>query len=144
MQDIFSHWNTKADGTGTTYKAGATYSANTSVTLYAIWAAHTDSCYNIMAHTHTGSATSGGSGICYATVNYCYGQIYTDYGSHYVHSCRSCSWSAANYTLADQDSDPGADCDEHYGGGHTNGTYPWKLSCNKTEDSRTWICGGTP
>lgn len=33
----FLHWNTKADGTGTTYAAGASYTANAAVTLYAIW-----------------------------------------------------------------------------------------------------------
>ncbi|MBQ6346550.1 MAG: InlB B-repeat-containing protein [Clostridia bacterium] len=35
----FQHWNTKADGTGTTYAAGASYTANAAVTLYAIWLA---------------------------------------------------------------------------------------------------------
>ena len=34
----FQNWNTKADGTGTTYAAGDTYSGNASVTLYAQWA----------------------------------------------------------------------------------------------------------
>ncbi|MDD3400810.1 MAG: InlB B-repeat-containing protein [Eubacteriales bacterium] len=33
----FIGWNTKEDGTGTTYQAGATYSDNASVTLYAQW-----------------------------------------------------------------------------------------------------------
>lgn len=33
----FSHWNTKADGTGTTYAAGASYTGNAALTLYAIW-----------------------------------------------------------------------------------------------------------
>ena len=33
----FNGWNTKADGSGTSYSAGATYSSNTSVTLYAQW-----------------------------------------------------------------------------------------------------------
>ena len=33
----FGGWNTKSDGTGTSYQPGATYSGNTSVTLYAIW-----------------------------------------------------------------------------------------------------------
>ena len=33
----FLRWNTKADGTGTNYNAGATYSSNSAVTLYAQW-----------------------------------------------------------------------------------------------------------
>jgi len=34
---VFWHWNTKADNTGTTYAAGANYTANAAATLYAIW-----------------------------------------------------------------------------------------------------------
>ena len=36
---VFSHWNTKADGTGTTYSAGAPYTNRplSNLTLYAIW-----------------------------------------------------------------------------------------------------------
>lgn len=37
----FVKWNTKADGTGTSYSPGATYSANAAVTLYAIWSTNT-------------------------------------------------------------------------------------------------------
>ena len=33
----FLRWNTKADGTGTGYAAGGSYTANAAVTLYAIW-----------------------------------------------------------------------------------------------------------
>ena len=33
----FAGWNTKADGTGTNYAAGATYTANAAATLYAKW-----------------------------------------------------------------------------------------------------------
>lgn len=33
----FEGWNTKADGTGTTYAAGDSYTENSAVTLYAIW-----------------------------------------------------------------------------------------------------------
>ncbi len=35
----FTGWNTRADGTGTTYSAGAAYSADEGVTLYAQWEA---------------------------------------------------------------------------------------------------------
>jgi len=34
----FSGWNTQADGTGTPYAAGASYSGGASLTLYAVWA----------------------------------------------------------------------------------------------------------
>lgn len=33
----FLYWNTKADGTGTTYAAGANYTTNAALALYAIW-----------------------------------------------------------------------------------------------------------
>lgn len=33
----FLYWNTAADGSGTTYNAGASYTGNASLTLYAIW-----------------------------------------------------------------------------------------------------------
>lgn len=33
----FSKWNTKANGSGTNYNPGATYTANAALTLYAIW-----------------------------------------------------------------------------------------------------------
>ena len=34
---VFVEWNTKADGSGTSYASGAKYTANANVTLYAIW-----------------------------------------------------------------------------------------------------------
>lgn len=33
----FSKWNTKSDGSGTSYNAGATYSTDADLTLYAVW-----------------------------------------------------------------------------------------------------------
>ena len=33
----FSKWNTKSDGSGTSYSPGASYTANSAATLYAIW-----------------------------------------------------------------------------------------------------------
>ncbi len=38
VSQSFTNWNTAADGSGTAYNAGATYSANASVTLYAQYA----------------------------------------------------------------------------------------------------------
>ncbi|MDR1759237.1 MAG: InlB B-repeat-containing protein [Fibrobacter sp.] len=38
---IFAGWNTKADGTGTNYAAGATFNITANVTLYAKWTAET-------------------------------------------------------------------------------------------------------
>lgn len=36
----FTGWNTKADGTGTTYQPGAAYTGNAALTLYAQWREH--------------------------------------------------------------------------------------------------------
>lgn len=37
----FSKWNTKSDGSGTSYNAGSNYTANSGATLYAIWTPYT-------------------------------------------------------------------------------------------------------
>lgn len=34
---LFNYWNTKSDGTGTTYTVGSSYKNQSNVTLYAIW-----------------------------------------------------------------------------------------------------------
>ena len=52
----FAGWNTKADGSGTDYAKGATYSANADVTLYAKWTA------NVTTHTVTFGVHSSGHG----------------------------------------------------------------------------------
>ena len=48
----FQNWNTKADGTGTTYASGASYTANAAATLYAQWKADT---YAITYNANGGS-----------------------------------------------------------------------------------------
>ena len=51
----FKNWNTKSDGTGTSYASGANYTANAAVTLYAIWQ------INTWAVTYDGNGATGGS-----------------------------------------------------------------------------------
>ena len=52
----FSGWNTKADGTGTTYKAGDSFKMGaTDITLYALWVLNT---YKV---TYNGNDSTGGS-----------------------------------------------------------------------------------
>ena len=48
----FSKWNTKSNGTGTSYNPGSTYTSNASVTLYAIWKANT---YTVTYNANGGS-----------------------------------------------------------------------------------------
>lgn len=50
---VFSHWNTKADDTGTRYNAGATYTGDAALTLYAIW----DGTWGV---TYDGNGATGG------------------------------------------------------------------------------------
>ena len=52
----FLSWNTKADGTGTTYAPGAVYSKNANMTLYAQWKVHTYTVHYI-GNTNTGGST---------------------------------------------------------------------------------------
>ncbi len=51
----FSGWNTSADGSGTSYSAGATYSVESGATLYAQWTADT---YTV---TYEGNGSTGGT-----------------------------------------------------------------------------------
>ena len=48
----FSKWNTNSSGTGTNYNSGATYTANSSATLYALWTANT---YTVSYNANGGS-----------------------------------------------------------------------------------------
>lgn len=52
----FRGWNTKADGSGTSYSAGGNYTANAAVTLYAQWQAAT---YTITPNANGGTLKSG-------------------------------------------------------------------------------------
>lgn len=54
----FKEWNTKADGTGTKYLSGASYTANSAVTLYAQWTANTNTKYVVNHYVHDLGATT--------------------------------------------------------------------------------------
>lgn len=57
----FAGWNTAADGSGTNYAAGGTYTANAAVTLYAQWSnGETDITFN----------SDGGSAVSNKTMTY--------------------------------------------------------------------------
>ena len=72
----FNGWNTKADGTGTNYAKGASYTANASTTLYAKWTLNSWTVsYN----------ANGGSGSVSNQTKY-YGQALTLASSGYTRS----------------------------------------------------------
>lgn len=52
----FKGWNTKANGTGTNYAAGASYTINAAITLYAVWTANT---YTISYDANGGDVAPG-------------------------------------------------------------------------------------
>ncbi|MEW5816362.1 MAG: InlB B-repeat-containing protein, partial [Spirochaetota bacterium] len=72
----FAGWNTAADGSGTTYTQGATFTMGTaSVTLYAKWT--TNPTYTV---TYNGNLSTGGS-VPTDTTNYEQGQTVTVLGN---------------------------------------------------------------
>jgi uncharacterized repeat protein (TIGR02543 family) len=69
----FSSWNTKSDGSGTSYSPGGTYSANSAATLYAQWSSTTTTAsvtlpsptrtgYNFKGWATSSSASTGVTG----------------------------------------------------------------------------------
>ena len=65
---IFTSWNTKSDGSGTSYQPDSKYTANESVTLYAIWKSDdtTPPTCNLSANSSTITATAtDNKGIAY-------------------------------------------------------------------------------
>lgn len=57
---VFKQWNTKADGTGTTYSANYNYTDNSDLTLYAIWTrTYNEVNYTISYDGNSSSLVSG-------------------------------------------------------------------------------------
>lgn len=52
----FQRWNTKADGSGTSYASGATYNGNAALTLYAVWSVNT---YTVTYNANGGNGAPG-------------------------------------------------------------------------------------
>ena len=80
----FSKWNTKSDGSGTSYSSGANYTANSGTTLYAIWTENklTVNFYSNYADygTYQGEALSVGANknVIVYTKDYLYNNAYSD------------------------------------------------------------------
>ena len=62
---IFSHWNTAANGNGTNYWPGSTYSSNSGVTLYAQW---TPITYYVQFNANGGYGSTSGMTVKYNQV----------------------------------------------------------------------------
>ena len=60
----FSKWNTKANGSGTNYSPGASYTANAALTLYAIWTINT---YTVAYNANGGSGAPANQAKTYGT-----------------------------------------------------------------------------
>lgn len=91
----FSKWNTKADGTGTNYNSGGSYTANAAVTLYAQWTINT---YTVKIDPNGGSFTSSKNSTAQSTA-----QTYTvNYGTNItsINASRSGYLPAGWYTEA--------------------------------------------
>lgn len=60
----FKNWNTKSDGSGTTYSAGTSYTGNAALTLYAQWQINT---YTVKYAANGGSSTPDNQTKIYGT-----------------------------------------------------------------------------
>ena len=57
--EVFVNWNTEADGTGTPYAPGDTFTPTKDVTLYARWIAEGEMAYTVTYHHGTGNHITG-------------------------------------------------------------------------------------
>ena len=101
----FSKWNTKSDGSGTTYNAGASYTANAAVTLYAQYTSSTSngsiklpSAPTKSGYTFNGwyDAASGGNKIGNAGASYTPTQTRTLY-AHWTANTGKVTINGSNY-----------------------------------------------
>ena len=74
----FKNWNTSANGSGTSYNAGASYTANTAVTLYAQWTANV---YTVTFNANGGTTPTANKSVTYAST---YGELPTPSRTGYI------------------------------------------------------------
>lgn len=100
----FSKWNTKSDGSGTSYSAGGSYTSNSALTLYAIWTEH-----KLTVNYYSNGATSAfsdalntvgsGKNVLVYSQNFLYDNDYSTYGlSNYSNSTGSVYMTRTGYT----------------------------------------------
>ena len=58
----FKNWNTKADGTGTSYSSGASYTTNAALALYARWTANS---YTVTFNANGGTTPTASKSVTY-------------------------------------------------------------------------------
>lgn len=100
----FKCWNTKSDGSGTSYNAGASYTTNSTATLYAIWTEY-KLTVNYYSNNATGAfdgalnAVGSGKNVKVYASDYYYDNDYSTYGlGNYSNSSGSIYMTRTGYT----------------------------------------------
>ena len=100
----FSKWNTKSDGSGTSYSSGSSYTANAAATLYAIWTENAltvnyYSNYATSAFDDATNAVSADKNVLVKTYNFYYDDDHSTHGLHnYSNSNGSMYMTRTGYT----------------------------------------------
>ena len=115
---VFSSWNTAADGSGTSYAAGATFTINANTTLYAQWVDDGQTRYNVfLADVTNGSLSitsplNAGSGVAVGTtvrvtatpnLNYSFGTMTVTGNTTNESITVSLTGNIASFTMPDED-----------------------------------------
>lgn len=101
---IFKEWNTKSDGSGTSYSSGGSYTANSAITLYAIWTENKltvnyYSNYATEAFADALNAVGSDKNVKVWTYDFYYDNDYNTYGlANYSNSTGSVYMTRTGYT----------------------------------------------
>lgn len=99
----FTGWNTKADGTGTSYTPGATYSGNAALTLYAQWSANNPPTIGTFDDPEIGGvvSVSGNPIKGFSTVNIAFDGAAWDSGRSLTSIILTCGQDTVTLTASD-------------------------------------------